>query len=101
MRYCLLDQACELLRAHGVVRSRSDFSVSWLGQSECYFRTLHCRKAEPSLGVMAVCASRMQRAGEMLIATEGFRHVGERFLYVADKCHEIVNEDAMELELAA
>lgn len=99
LRYLLLDQACEILRSHGVVRSRSDFSLDWLGQSECYFRTLHCRKAEPSLGVMAVCASRMQKAGEMLISKERYRHVGERFLNVAQKCHEIVNADAVELEL--
>lgn len=101
MRYCLLDQACELLRSHGVVRSRSDFSVNWLGQSECYFRTLHCRNADPSLSVMAVCASRLQKTGELLLATEKYRHVGERFLFVAEKCHEIVNEDAMQLEVAA
>ena len=101
MRYYYLDMACEALRAHGLVRSRSDFCRDWLGQNESYMRAVHCRNADPSLGVMAVCASRLQRAAELLLATEKYRHVGERFLFVAEKCHEIVNEDAVEVELAA
>ena len=101
MKIYYLDMAFELLRKHKVVNSRSEFSEDWLGQNESYMRALHCRKAEPSLGVMAVCASRMQKAGERMVAIDKYRHVGERFLYVAEKCHELVNAEAVDLDLAA
>ena len=100
MRYLLLDRACELLRETGLVRGRSDFCTDWLGQSECYMRTITFKKAEPSLGVLAICASRMQQAGEQMVSTPRFRAIGTRFIALSEKCHELVNEDAVELDLA-
>ncbi len=100
MRYLLLDRACELLRETGLVRGRSDFCTEWLGQSECYMRTITFKKAEPSLGVLAICASRLQKAGEQMVSTPRFRAIGTRFIALSEKCHEAVNEEGVELDLA-
>ena len=99
MRYLLLDRACELLREIGLVRGRSDFCTDWLGQSECYMRTITCKKAEPSLGVLAICASRLQKAGEQMVSSSQYGPIGTRFIALSEKCHELVNEEAVELDL--
>jgi hypothetical protein len=89
----------EALRSTGVVRNRSEFCQDWLGQGESYMRTLHFKKAEPSIGVMAICASRVQEAGELMLTSDRHRHIGERLLLLSEKCREIVNEGGVELEL--
>ncbi len=100
MKINTLYQVFELLREVGVINNRSDFSQDWLGQSECYLRTLQFKKAEPSIGVVAICASRLQRAGEEMVALPRYRPVGMRFIALSEKCHALVNEDAVELVLA-
>jgi hypothetical protein len=57
------------------------------------------KKAEPSVGVVAICASRLQKAGEQIMSSPRHRHVGIRFLELSEQCHKLVNEDAIELEL--
>ena len=99
MRFYLLDQACELLRDIGVVNNRSEFCTDWLGQSECYLRTLNFKKSEPSLGVMAICASRLQKAGEQMMSSPRYRHYGHRFILLSEKCHAEVNAESVELDL--
>lgn len=90
-----------LLESSGLITSSSDFSTDWLGQSDSYLRSLKCKAREPSLGAIAVCASRLQRAGEQMIASERYRQLGQRFIAMSRRCHEAVNEAAVELELSA
>ena len=99
MKHFILDEAIETLRGCGIIRSNSDFSQDWLGQSESYLRALRFKKAEPSIGAIAICASRLQRAGEQMIATGRYRQLGMRLVRQSEKLHELVNEDAVELEL--
>jgi hypothetical protein len=99
LRKKLIIEAFDLLRSKGIVSSESEFSESWLSHSECYLRTLRMKKAEPSMGVVAICASRLQKAGEQIMSSPSHRHVGIRFLELSERCHELVNEDAIELEL--
>ena len=99
MRKKLIMEAFDLLKSKGIVSSESEFSEYWLAHSECYLRTLRMKKSEPSMGVLAICASRLQKAGEQIISSPRHRHVGLRFLDLSERCHKILNEDAIELEL--
>lgn len=89
-----------LLKQSGLAETESEFSLDWLGQSESYLRGLRFKKTEPSLGAIAVCASRLQRAGEQMIASEHYRQLGQRFVAMSERCHEVINEDSVELDLA-
>lgn len=89
----------DFLKLRGIVASESEFSESWLGQCDSYYRGLRFKRGEPSIGVVAICGSRMRRAGEQIMSSPSHRHVGIRFLELSERCHELVNEDAIELEL--
>ena len=88
------------LRTKGVVRTESDFSEDWLGYSEGYMRKLRSTKSEPSMGSVAICASRLQKAGNEMLAVPRYRPLGEEFIAMSEKCCALVNEDAVELVLA-
>ena len=60
MQKMVLDEVYELLRQIGAVASESEFSTEWLVRSECYMRTLRFKHANPSVGTLAICASRLQ-----------------------------------------
>ncbi len=49
----------DFLRQRGTVQSEAEFSIDWLGQCESYVRGLRFRKTEPSLGVIAICGTRL------------------------------------------
>ena len=99
MRKKLIMEAFDLLKSKDIVSSEAEFSEYWLAHSECYLRTLRMKKAEPSMGVVAICASRLQQAGEQIMSSPSHRHVGIRFLELSERCHKLVNEEAIELEL--
>ena len=60
----------ELLQQIGAVSSESEFSKDWLCRSECYMRTLRFKRAKPSVGTLAICASKLQHYGRCMTATE-------------------------------
>ena len=95
----VLNETYDLLRNAGIVSSESEFSESWLGHSESYLRTHRFKKTSPSIGSIAICASRLQKAGEKMLSTIRFRQLGMRFIAMSEKCHQHVNEEAIELEL--
>lgn len=95
----VLHEAYDLLRNAGIVSNESEFSQDWLGRSGCYFRSLRFKGVEPSLGSIAVCGSRLQKAGEQMLVVPRYRQLGLRFIAVSERCHEFVNESAVELDL--
>ena len=56
----VLNEVFELLQQIGAVSSESEFSTDWLARSECYMRTLRFKQANPSVGTLAICASKLQ-----------------------------------------
>ena len=100
LRKKLIDETYVFLKDIGLVTSEGMFSEEWLGHSECYLRTLRHKQAEPSMGVVAICASRLQKAGEKMISSPRYRQLGMRFIELSEKCHEQVNEEAVEFDLA-
>jgi len=87
------------LRDKGIVSGESEFSEFWLGHSEGYMRKLRSTQSEPSMGAVAICASRLQQASEFIRQSPAHAHVADRFLALSQQCQQIVNEGAAELEL--
>ena len=87
------------LREKGIVAGESEFSEFWLGHSEGYMRKLRSTRSEPSMGAVAILGSRLLKASEYIRTSPNHAHVADRFLELSDKCQQIVNEDAAELEL--
>lgn len=99
MKNTVILEIFDFLKQKGIATTEGEFSVDWLGQCDSYVRGLRFKQAEPSIGVVAICGSRLRQAGEQIIASPKHAHVGQRFLELSDKCHKLVNENAVELEL--
>ena len=85
----------ELLSQIHAVDSESEFSKDWLGRSECYLRTLRFKQKEPSVGTLAICASKLQHYGRCMTATERHTQLGKRFIELSEQCHKQINRDAV------
>ena len=70
MQKTVLNDVFELLQQIGAVSSESEFSKDWLCRSECYMRTLRFKRVKPSVGTLAICASKLQHYGRCMTATE-------------------------------
>ena len=51
----ILTEVFEAVREMGLTRTESEFSVDWLGRSECYMRTLRFENQSPSIATIAIC----------------------------------------------
>jgi hypothetical protein len=99
MKKHLIMEIYDFLKHKGIVSTEADFSMDWLGQCESYYRGLRFKNTEPTLGVIAICGSRLQQASQFIRQSPAHAHVADRFLELSKQCQMIVNEDAMELEL--
>ena len=87
------------LKDKGIVTGESEFSEHWLGHSEGYVRKLRSTRSEPSMGAVAICASRLHQASLFIRQSPAHIHIADRFLELSRQCQMIINEDAIELEL--
>ena len=99
MKKNTIESVYYFLKAKGIVGTEGEFSTAWLGQCESYFRGLRFKQTEPTLGVVAICASRLQQASHFIRQSPAHAHVADKFLELSQQCQQIVNEDAVELEL--
>ena len=95
MQKTVLNDVFELLVQIGAVSSESEFSKDWLCRSECYMRTLRFKRVKPSVGTLAICASKLQHYGRCMTATEHHTHLGKRFIELSEQCHKQINTDAV------
>jgi hypothetical protein len=100
MQNTIIYEAYDFLRKTGIVENESEFSEDWLGASDCYLRTLRFKNAEPSMGFIAICASRLEKTGKQMVSTRRYKEIGEHFLDLSEKCHRHVNENGVEFDLA-
>ena len=70
MKKTVLNEVYDLLKKIGAVDNESEFSTDWLARSECYMRTLRFKQANPSVGTLAICASKLQHYASCMTATE-------------------------------
>jgi len=94
MQKTVLNDVFDLLQQIGAVSSESEFSKDWLCRSECYMRTLRFKRVKPSVGTLAICASKLQHYGRCMTAAEQHTKLAERFIELSDKCHKQINSDA-------
>ena len=91
----VLNDVFGLLQQIGAVSSESEFSRDWLARSECYMRTLRFKQATPSVGTLAICASKLQHYASSLTATERHAQLANRFIELSEQCHRQINADAV------
>lgn len=89
------------LKSKQIVSGESEFSEHWLGCSEGYMRKLRHKKAGPSLGTVAICASRLMCAAEQLGALPRYQHVAQQLETMSIKCRSLVDADSVEFDLAS
>ena len=91
MAKTVLDDVYQMLHAIGAVRSESEFSKDWLGRSDCYLRTLRFKRVPPSVGSIAICASKLQHYGQRMLSTTEHEQLGRRFVSLSNACHQQIN----------
>ena len=94
MQETVLNEVFELLQQIGAVSSESEFSRDWLARSECYMRTLRFKQANPSVGTLAICASKLQHYASCMTATDKHAKLGKQFIKLSEQCHTQINTDA-------
>lgn len=89
------------LKSKQIVSGESEFSEHWLGCSEGYMRKLRSARTEPSLGAIAICASRLQNAADQLRSLPRYQPLAEQLAVMSGKCRALVDADSVEFELVA
>ena len=65
----LLEHMRDELIATGIVQNTPEFCRSWLGRSEGYIRVLRYHNAEPSVGTLSICSSKLGHYADRLAAS--------------------------------
>ena len=91
MEKTVLNEVFGLLKEIGAVGSESEFSTDWLGRSECYMRSLRCRKIQPSIGTLAICASKLAYYGNKLKEKQKHIEISDRMLQLSEACNQQIN----------
>jgi hypothetical protein len=87
------------LKSKQIVSGESEFCEHWLGCSESYMRKLRHKKTEPSLGAVAICASRLMCAAEQLKKLPRYQPLAKQLTSMSNKCRSLVDADSVEFEL--
>lgn len=101
MEGTVLKKVYELLRNIGAVANEAEFSRDWLGRSECYMRMLRFKGIGASTGSIAICASKLQHYGKRMFESSAHSELGKQFLELSREYHNMINEEAEVLWLAA
>ena len=101
MKGTVLKEVYELLRNIGAVANEAEFSRDWLGRSECYMRMLRFKGIGASTGSIAIFASKLQHYGKRMFESSAHSELGKQFLELSRECHNMINEEAEALWLAA
>lgn len=94
MEKTVLIEIFDMLRGMNVVANEGEFSRDWLGRSECYLRSVRFKGTEPSVGAIAICASKLQHYGNQLVKQTDRRELGRRFLSLSEQCHAQINQQS-------
>lgn len=100
MKNEILYEVFLFLKSKGIASNESEFSEHWLGASESYVRKLRSARSEPSLGTVAICASRLMNAAEQLRQRPRYQSLAEQLAAMSVKCRALVDADSVEFDLA-
>ena len=88
------------LKSKQIVSGESEFCEHWLGCSEGYMRKLRQKNTEPSLGTVAICASRLMCAAEQLEVLPRYQPLAQQLASMSNKCRSLVDADSVEFDLS-
>ena len=91
MEKTVLNEVFDYLKEIKVVDSESEFSTDWLGRSECYMRNLRFKKAQPSIGTLAICASKLSHYGNRLKGKQMHNNISAQLLQLSEACNRQIN----------
>lgn len=91
MKKSVINDVFDYLKQIKAVDSESEFSKDWLGRSESYMRTLRFKNAQPSVGTIAICASKLQHYSNALKAKERHCNIANELLLLSEACYEKIN----------
>ena len=57
--------------------------------------TLRFKQANPSVGTLAICASKLQHYASYMAATDAHAKLGKQFIELSERCHKQINADAV------
>tara|TARA_B100001057_G_scaffold333260_1_gene333802 strand:+ start:145 stop:576 length:432 start_codon:yes stop_codon:yes gene_type:complete len=99
MQKTVLYDVFELLQQIGAVSSESEFSKDWLCRSECYMRTLRFKRVKPSVGTLAICASKLQHYASSMKLKNSHNELSQRFTHLSNQCHQQINAQSQSVWL--
>ena len=91
MEKTVLNEVFDYLREIKAVDTESEFSTDWLSRSECYMRNLRFKKAQPSIGTLAICASKLSHYGNRLKGKRQHANISTQLLQLSNACHHQIN----------
>jgi len=92
----ILEQVRDELKACHVIKSNSEFCVSWLAKDESYMRGLRFRNLNPSADALATCASKLGYYAKHLKGSKQAeqREWSERFYHLRGLCQQAMETQA-------
>lgn len=100
MKKQLILEIFDLLKEKRITENESEFSEHWLGHSEGYMRKLRSANSEPSMGAVAICASRLLNASDQFSRVPRYVDLSKKLKALSDRCREIVDAESVEFELS-
>ena len=100
MKKDVLFEIFSFLKGKGIAATESEFSEHWLGASESYVRKLRSARTEPSLGAVAICASRLMNAAEQFRTLPHYQPLAEQRAAMSSKCRALVDAESVEFDLS-
>ena len=91
MEKAVLNEVFEYLKEIKAVESESEFSTDWLCRSESYLRSLRFKGAQPSIGTLAICASKLSHYGNRLKVEQKHTGISNQLLQLSAACNRQIN----------
>lgn len=91
MEKTVLNEVFDYLKEIKAVDTESEFSTDWLGRSECYMRSLRFRQVTPSIGTLAICASKLSYYSNRLKEKRTHSNISDRLLQLSEACNQQIN----------
>lgn len=87
MEKTVLNEVFDYLKEIKAVDNESEFSVDWLCKSESYMRSLRFKQTQPSIGTLAICASKLQYYGNRLKNKQTHSNISAQLLQLSEACN--------------
>lgn len=91
MKKSVLNEVFDYLKEIRAVETESEFSTDWLGRSECYMRSIRHKQEQPSIGTLAICASKLSHYGNRLKDKQMHSNISIRLLQLSEACNRQIN----------